>query len=258
MRLSCNVHCLRDRPLRDALPAIREIGYEAVEVDWPRVQREFAATTGCAETLTAVLEESDLHLSSMFISAADAIDEIEIEPMLAGLTPQIAAASALGLPAVTVRAGDRRQQPFEMLTKSLRLLLDRASRTGIVLQVGNALGSALEQIEDFRQLFMEIDHPGLRLALDAGQSHCAAVNPRNVIGEFADRLNLIQLNDRIGRRIVSLGQGEMNVQAIIETARRSGYDGWLVIDAVLPNPREAPQYLADARAYLQALLSDAP
>lgn len=258
MRLSCHAHCLRDRPLRETLPAICEIGYEAVEVEWPRVQREFAATAGCVETLLAVLDENNLCLSSMSIAAVDAIDEIEIEPMLAALRPQIAAASALHLPAVTVRAGDRRQQPFEMLTTCLRPLLDNAGHGGMVLQVGNALGSVLEQTEDFRQLFMEIDHPGLRLALDAGQFHCAAVNPCNVIGEFADRLSLIRLNDRIGRRIVPLGQGEMNVQAIIETARRRGYDGWLVIDAALPNPKEALPYLADARAYVQAVLSDAP
>lgn len=258
MRLSCHAHCLRDRPLREALPAIREIGYEAVEVDWPRVQREFSTTTACDEMLKAVLEENDLHLSSISVSPVDAIDEMEIEPLLAGLTAQIAATTALHLPAVIVRAGDRRQQPFEMLTRFLRLLLDRVSGAGMVLQVANALDSTLEQIEDFRQLFMEIDHPGLRLALDAGQFHCAAVNPCNVIGEFAHRLGLLRMNDRIGRRIVPLGQGEMNVRAIIERARRSGYDGWLVIQAALPNPREGLQYLADARAYLHALLSDAP
>jgi len=48
----------------------------------------------------------------------------------------------------------------------------------------------------------------------------------------------------------------MNVPALIERARRSGYDGWLVVDPAVADPREAQRYLADARSYLSTLLSD--
>jgi sugar phosphate isomerase/epimerase len=124
------------------------------------------------------------------------------------------------------------------------------------LLVANARDSSVEQLEDLRRLFIELDHPGLSLALDAGQFQDAAVNPCDVLREFADRVGLIRVSDRLARRCVPLGQGEMNVAAVIERACRSGYDGWLVVDPDVSEAREARQYLADARSYLTALLSD--
>ncbi len=257
MRLSCNAHCLRGRPLRDALVAIHEIGYEAVEIDWPLAERQFASAPDRAEALLAVLDEAGLTMSSMSVADMNAVDETEIRPVVSAIGPQIGIAASLHLPAVITRSGDRRQQPIEILTAGLRALLERADREGVAILVANARDTAVEQIEDLRQLCMEIDHPGLGLTLDAGRFHDAAVNPCDVLREFAHRLRLIRISDRIGRRCVPLGQGEMNVEAVLRRARQSGYDGWLMVDPAVDNPREALQYLADARAYLETLLSDA-
>ena len=257
MRLSCNAHCLRGRPLRDALAAVREIGYEAVEVNWPAAERQFTSATGRSDALLAVLDEAGLTVSSMSVADMNAVDETEIDSVASAIGSHIATASALQLSAVIVRSGDRRQQPIEILTAGLRALLNRAGRDGLAILVANARDTTIEQIEDLRQLCMEIDHPGLGLALDAGQFHDAAVNPCDVLREFAHRVKLIRVSDRIGRRCVPLGQGEMNVEAVVRRARQNGYDGWLVVEPAAAKAREAMQYLADARAYLQTLLSDA-
>jgi sugar phosphate isomerase/epimerase len=256
MRLSCNAHSLRGRPLRDALAAIREVGYEAVEVNWPQVERRLGSAESRADIFKAVLNETGLTVSAICVADMNAIDESEIEPVRSVIGTQIAVAASLQVGAVIVRGGDRRQQPFEILSSGLRPLAARSEACGISLLVANARGSAIEQIEDLRQLFMEIDHPRLGLALDAGRFHDAAVNPCDVLREFADRVRLIRISDRIARRCVPLGQGEMNVPAVIERARRSGYDGWLVVDPDVPDALEAQRYLADARSYLSTLLSD--
>jgi sugar phosphate isomerase/epimerase len=256
MRLSCSAHCLRDRPLRDALPAIRDAGFDAVEVDWRLVERELASARDKPAALQALLEEHDLTLAGVRIADMAAVDESELRQVVTEIRRQMGLVSQLGLPMVTTGAGDRRQQPLEVLTTGLRMALQAAVEADLSLAVVNARDSAVEQIDSLRQLFLEIDHPRLQLLLDAGQFHESAVNPCDVLREFGDRIGLIRISDRIGRRCVPLGQGEMNVPAIIERTRRSGYDGWLVVDSRIANPREAPQYLADARAYLHTLLSD--
>ncbi len=256
MRLSCSAHCLRRRPLRDALAAIREVGYESVEVNWPKVERRLAFAESRTDAFEAMLNETGLTVSAMCVADMNAVDQTEIEPVCSVIGAHIAVACSLRLGAVVVRGGDRRQQPFEILSAGLRPLAARSDACGVSLLVANARDTSIEQIDDLRQLLMEIDEPALGLALDAGQFHDAAVNPCDVLREFADRVRVIRISDRIARRCVPLGQGEMNVPAVIERAHRSGYDGWLVVDPDVPDAREAQQYLADARSYLSTLLSD--
>lgn len=256
MRVSCNVHCLHDRPLRAALPAVRDSGCDAVEIDWRLAERDLLSARDKPAALQAMLQEHGLTVVALRIVDMSAVHESEVEQVAAQMRSQMCAARSLGVTLAVAGGGDRRQQPLAVLTAGLRAALEAADEVDLSLAVVNALDSSVEQIEDCRAVFTEVEHPRLRLALDAGQFQCAAVNPCNVIAEFADRLSLIRLNDRLGRRIVPLGQGGMNVSAVVQRARRSGYDGWLVIDADLPDPREVPQYLADARAFLQALLSD--
>lgn len=256
MRVSCNIHCLGGRPPGEALAVAAHLGYEAVEVDWRVAERELASARDRPAALQAMLEENGLALAGMRIADMSAVDDSELPLVVSEIRRQMGVAGSLGLRLVSLAAGDRRQQPIELLTAGLKMTLEAAVELDLSIAVANARDSAVEQIGDLRQLFLEIDHPALRLALDAGQFHDAAVNPRDVLREFADRVAVIRISDRIARRCVPLGQGEMNVPAIVERARRGGYDGWLVVNGNVAEPREAAQYLADARAYLQTLLSD--
>jgi len=131
MRLSCNAHCLRGRPLRDSLAAIREVGYEAVEVNWPRVERRFASAESCADAFEAVLNEAGLAVSALRVADMNAVDETEIEQVVSAIRPQIALAGSLQLEVVMMRGGDRRQQPLEILAAGLRPLLAQSGACGI-------------------------------------------------------------------------------------------------------------------------------
>jgi sugar phosphate isomerase/epimerase len=256
MRLSCNAHCLIDRPLRDALPAIRDAGYDSVELNWRLVERELATARDRLGALRALLEEHGLAVSALRVADMAAVHDSELGRVTSEIRRHMGFARSLGLSAVVLGAGDRRQQPLALLTSGLRMIVEATGEPDTRLDLANARDTTIEQMEDLRQLLLEINHPRLSLALDAGQFHRAAVNPCDVLREFSDHVGLIRLNDRIGRRCVPLGQGEMNVPAIVERARRSGYDGWLIVDPELNDPRETLQYLADARAFLETLLSD--
>ena len=112
----------------------------------------------------------------------------------------------------------------------------------------------MEQIEDLRYLLHVVDHPRLFLVNDTGQFQSAAVNPRYLLTEFGERLALVHLSDRIGKRAVPIGRGEMNVPAIVEHLGKIGYNGWLVVDQEFADYADAVNVLTANRLALESML----
>jgi sugar phosphate isomerase/epimerase len=61
--------------------------------------------------------------------------------------------------------------------------------------------------------------------------------------EFGDRTTAMRISDMIGDQPVPLGQGEINLPAIIELAKRMNFKGWLVVDVEAANLQGALGYL---------------
>ena len=146
----------------------------------------------------------------------------------------------LGLSSVNLTVGDRKRQPFSAVLDLLDRVLPRAEALGINLNLANARGTRIEQIDDLHSVMMQTTHPRLRILLDAGQFHEAAVNPTDVLSVFGDRIGVIRLGDRIGRRRVPPGEGEVNVLAFLEHAIQIGYEGELILEPPPDNSQFEP------------------
>lgn len=254
MRLSCSTRCLPDDPLERALSAIREAGYGAVELSWWQVEPEGCEAIYRVATSQAILAEYGLTLSGLSIGEMAAVSPGELREELADMRNRMQTAKALGLEAVNLRGGDRRHQSLEMFAVGLEALLAIAEETRMNICLGNACASRVEQIEDLRYLLSVVDHPRLLLVNDTGQFHSAAVNPRYLLTEFGDRLALVHISDRIGKRAVPIGRGETNVPAIVEHLAKIGYDGWLVVDQEFVDYADAVKVLTENRLALESML----
>ncbi len=254
MRLSCSTRCLPDEPLERVLSAIREAGFEAVEPSWWRIESEDRETPGherCSPWLSA---QCGLVLSGLRIGQLTAASPGDLREELVDLQHRMKLAKALGLQAVSLRGGDRRHQSLEMFAVALEAILAVADEMRMNICLANACDSRVEQIEDLRYLLSAVDHPRLWLLNDTGQFHSAVVNPRYLLTEFGDRLALVHISDQIGKRTVPVGQGEMNVPAIVEHLVKIGYDGWLVVDQQFTDYAEAVDVLTENRLVLENLL----
>ncbi len=227
--LACDTVGFAQERLADLLPRVRDAGYDAVEVSWPRVLREFPGARNPAATLRSLLEEHGLTLSGLRIADAAAESERTVAETLELLREHMRRAYELGLRSVTIAAGSRRSQPLEFLTRQLVEAAATARDLGLTVALLNAGGTRLEQIEDLRWLTFELRDADVRLALDTGACHEAGVNPRDAIAEFADLIAAVRLGDRIGKRAVPLGEGETNVPAILEDLGRHGHTGPLIL-----------------------------
>lgn len=256
MRLSAGLSTVTGFPVREALPVVRRLGYEGVELAVPTLTREFARARDLRQTVSVLLEEHGLALAGLDVDDLRANEIHELGMLVPLLRKQMSRAVELGTNGVVIRGGLRRHQPLAMTATGLDMLLGTAEELNVQIHLANARGSPIEQLDDLRRLFAEMDHPHLSLMLDAGQYHDSVVNPRDVLREFGDRIRAVRVADRVGRRRVPLGEGELNVSAFVEHLREIGYTGWLTVDPHRADRDAALRYLRQGREYLAGLIGN--
>ncbi len=257
MRLSCSTHCLPDYPLAEALGIIRDAGYEFVEISAEQLNEMFGDIERKADAILDLLAEHHLHLSGLRLDDLVAVDFHELHHNLEVIQRQMRGARALEVFDVSMRGGDRRQQSLPMLAAGLDAVLEEADRLDLRFLLANGYNNRVEQMEDLRYIFSEVLDPGLWLLNDTGQFHSAAVNPRYAIREFGARTGAVHVTDQVGKQTVPIGEGEMNVPAIIEHLRTIGYNNWLVVDQSFEEWLKGGRYLAEARQSLEKLWTGA-
>ncbi len=207
IRIACSTDCLPGIPADQAADLIRRAGFERVE-------------TAIGDSLPG--------LPTVVFRAS-------LEQLLApsGTGPPPA------LPAEGILAADTRlsrKASVEALVAALEEALDLVSSRapGLSLAILNRFGSRVEQLEDLLLVLQRIEQAPLRLALDAAGFHRACVNPRDALRGWIDRLSVVRLADMAGGRIVPLGEGEINIPALLERLGTGGFDGTLVVAGLVP------------------------
>ncbi|MHC4441192.1 MAG: sugar phosphate isomerase/epimerase family protein [Planctomycetota bacterium] len=214
---------MADLPLQEALTIISDAGYEAVELDWNQIE----------DDLRDILTANKLVVSGINL------DDLEPD----SIRRQMELARQLGLSGINIQGRNRKSQSLETLVDELKAVIPTAEEFDLSINLDNCYGCRIEQLEDLRYIFWKLNHPQLRIVNDTGQFHRASVNPRDVMREFGDRTTAMRISDMIGDQPVPLGQGEINLPAIIELAKRMNFKGWLVVDVEAANLQGALGYL---------------
>ena len=226
MRISCSTRWAKGWTAGNALAAIRDAGFEAVEWALPM------------DIAAGVL----LSMSGAVASGA--------------WTSALELAHARQAGSITLQAGDRRRQTMDALVEQVRAWAASAVAENITLELTNRAGSRLQQPSDFLELFIRAGVDSLGVVVDAGEYHLASVNPVEAIASLADHLSRLVVGDALGDRRVALGTGEVNVRHVIDRARQTGYDGWLVLDpCVDPAAADVVAMLARERSRLELMLA---
>jgi inosose dehydratase len=193
-----------------------------------------------------------------------------------------AGATVLVLAAATGRDGyDARPAidalGWRTLLSNLDRLAARAAARGITATLHPHVGTMVERTAEVRRV---LDGCAVPLCLDTGHLLVGGTDPAALAREAADRVAHAHLKDvdarwaaRVSDGAASyteavragmyrpLGQGDVDVAAIVAALAGAGYDGWYVMeqDTVLdaaPPPGEGP--VADVRASLEYLRKVTP
>lgn len=234
MHLSAKTTAQSLEELDGTFQAIRSANHDGVELNWPDVRR-FSGSNAVA-VVRDLLDRNRLALSNVELSPLVITDESGLCEAVASLREEMKQVGQLPCDLVSIKTGPRKQQSLDLCVLALNALLPTADELGLTLNLANAYGTRVEQLEDWRIIRLEVQHPRLGALIDCGAFHDAAVNPRDALREIGDLARFVRIEDRIGRRPAPLGQGEMNVPAILEHLHQIGYTGWVALEssAVIP------------------------
>ena len=145
--------------------------------------------------------------------------------------------------------------------------------TGLRTVFHHHCATFVETPNEIDELMRRTDADLVGLCLDTGHATFGGGNPLDIMDRWANRIRHVHLKDcdpDVRRRSVAqkwdypaavragvfceLGRGEVNFPAVIDRLRKTGYDGWLVVEQdVLPSMGTPAESAGRNRQYLQGL-----
>ncbi|WP_340537280.1 TIM barrel protein [Nocardioides sp. GXZ039] len=155
-------------------------------------------------------------------------------------------AAATGREDYEMRPRDLDVAGWDGLLARLDLIAEHASQRGVRAVVHPHLGTLIEDADDVRRV---LDHTGLGLCLDTGHLAVAGADPAAIARAHPDRIGHVHLKDVDGdlaARVrtgslsyadavaaglwTALGDGVLDVPAIVAALETAGYAGWYVLE----------------------------
>lgn len=153
------------------------------------------------------------------------------------------------------------EQHWRQATEGFRRLGDLAARLGFRFAFETHMGYLHDLPAVTKRLVDQIDRPSVGINLDYGNVVYFKGAPaiKDAIAICADKLYYVHLKNSVGlpggvRHAAGLGEGDINQREFLRELRRSGYNGFLCVEAPRAGDRE--WYAKQDIAYIQSVLSD--
>ncbi|NDC53821.1 MAG: sugar phosphate isomerase/epimerase [Planctomycetia bacterium] len=278
MLLGSSTNGIGDIPPLDALPLLRDLGYESLAITPDRHLLDpfsdgIAAEVACwrkaldSAGLARVIETGARHL----------LDPLrKHEPTLVSphgrdrdrrtdfLVRALDLAVELGAPVVSLWSGTARDAAdeetlWQRLTSGLGPVLERAAARGILLGFEPEPGMFIDTLARQAMLHERLGRPEhLRLTVDLGHLECMGERPPAAL--LADRATEIvntHVDDMLACRHehLPLGTGDVDFPPLLRALSAAGYTGGLHVEL----PRQSHRWLETAResaAFLRGMLGN--
>jgi inosose dehydratase len=249
------------RPDR-VLAEMREIGLEATELGPPGYLPDDVAAR------RSLLDRYEMRLVAGFLAAVlheprlSAAVEIEKQAQVLEASGAEVLVLAAALPGASYDRDERlSRSQWRALAESLVSADDIATAHGLQLSFHPHAGTAVARAEDVNTL---LDMTSADICLDSGHLFLGGADPAEVVRHAAGRVNHVHLKDvdaNLAGRIRSggmtyaegvaaglyrpLGQGDLDIEAVINRLQETGYRGWYVLEQDMaltaePEPARGP------------------
>lgn len=250
MRFAYNTNGAANHRLDDALILIAEAGFDAVALTldhhhhdpfaegWEAATRALKARLG-ALGLGSVIETGARYLLDPRLKHEPTL----ISPTRDGRARRVAflkraidiaavlESEVVSLWAGVARPGVARADAIDWLDEGLDRVCAHAARAGVAVAFEPEPGMLIETVGEYAALAGR--HPGLRLALDTG--HCLVtddIDPAEAVRRYRARLGAVAIEGmRRGEHVhLPLGEGDMNLPAVLTALVEVGYKGLVSVE----------------------------
>ena len=166
------------------------------------------------------------------------------------------AAEKLNSPLVVITGGRRAPEGITATIEGIKALLPFIEHRPIRLALEPHYGSQIMNIEDYDDIFSQINSSQVGITLDSGHLHSAEVDWRSLIRKYSNRILNFHVKDHVGKQSVPLGAGEIDLRGYINELHAIEYTGALAVELEVKDPENLPCYCAEAYIYLRNLVKD--
>lgn len=219
--------------LAQAMDLAQQAGFSHVELPWSHVQRQLVTRGGGLTDLHAHLRRYQLTVDVVAAGPISAERPDQLAAQIENFQSLMGRCREIGCTRLVLTAGRRTLENFHALRETLIPLVEHAGKLGLHLALVNQLGTRIESTLDLHALLLDDRLKFVRLALDALQFYHAAVNPADLVTEFACRITAVRVGDALGSNPLPLGRGEVNLAGLISSLRHAKYSGPIIL-AQLP------------------------
>jgi inosose dehydratase len=221
-----------------ALREIAEIGYEGVEL-FDGDLLHFPGDLG------SLLESTELALIATYVGGSYIYPDT-LEEELWRVAQAAPAAGALGAEHLVVGGGARRydrpptNHDYDALAHALDRVAALATQHGLRASYHPHLTTIAETPEEIAKVF---DRTPIGFCPDTAHLAAAGGDVRELVARYRDRVHYVHLKDltREPFAFEPLGRGELDLRALLDDLRSSGFDGWITteLDSYDGPPAEA-------------------
>ena len=255
MKLAFSTNAFTRFPLLDAIAAIKEAGYDSVEIlaDPPHAYPDAIDATLTANVMKA-LERTGLAVSSVNANCSfgywkDAPPEPYFEPSLISPNPKHRAdrtrlilktidfAREIGARNISITsgkclAGMPPDQAANQFTESIKPILDYADKAGIDIGIECEPGLFIEWAEELREWIDRLGSPRLGANLDIGHSEVLGESIPKVIKLLGDRIWNLHVEDIPERKHYHMipGEGTIDWTGVRDALWNIKYDRFATVE----------------------------
>ena len=233
--------CNPEMTLEEVLEAYSAIGFRKFEVFTSWVASAFDIDRDPPFYLDAAAA-AGMRFTSLHLPPVDEADEGSVERAVAGVRFAQAIGAGIVLYKGKTRSDHIQFAPF---------VLDEAEDVGVTAVIQNHAGTAINDLDDVREVRRGVADERLKTLLEVGHFHTAGVGWREAADALGDSIALVHVKDQVGPQSVPFGAGEIDLPALFAHLRGMGYDGDYVIEMEVKDRENTLRYLADAVRYVR-------
>lgn len=267
MRLGYSTNSIGDIPPLDALPILRDLGYESLAITPDRHLLDPFSSSMAAEAarwrpalaahgLACVIETGARHLLDPRLKHEPTLvspQRSDRERRVDFLVKAVDLAADIGAPVVSLWSGVARDAAdestlWQRLTAGLGPVLDRAAARRVVLGFEPEPGMFIDTLVRQALLHERLGRPEhFKLTVDLGHLECMGERPAaDLLAARAGDIVNVHVDDMLACRHehLPLGTGDVDFPPLLAALAAAGYAGGLHVEL----PRQSHRWLETARA----------
>jgi len=231
--------CNPDLSLDNALAAYSKLGFRKFEAFTTWCKSAFDVDAAPAFYLQKG-RQFGLRFTSLHLPAVDEHGSIDRAVQGARF------AEAIDCPIVLFGAPSR-----QLYIEAGRAFLDAIDDINVTPIIQNHFNAPISNLDDYREVLAGLADPRMKICLEVGHFHSAAVHWRDAADALGDTIALVHIKDQLGPQSVPFGAGEIDLPGLFSHMKSRGYAGDYVVEMEVADPQNTLEYLSDAIAYLK-------